>query len=123
MNKARILPALAALNGFLAVALGAFGAHAIQDPQAQEWMRTATVFQLPHAAAVIAILAWHPGSRLAHLAAWAMALGGLVFGGSLQALALGAPRAVAMVAPVGGTAMIVGWGLLFFAALSRKPRR
>ena len=72
MKNARLLPALAALNGLLAVAVGAFGAHALQDAQAQEWIRTATVFQLPHAAAAVALLAWRPGHRLVAVAAWAM---------------------------------------------------
>ena len=69
MTHSRILSALAALNGLLAVAIGAFGAHAIQDPQAQDWIRTATQFQLPHAAAVIALLAWRPEARLGRRAA------------------------------------------------------
>ena len=123
MNHARFLPALAALNGLLAVVVGAFGAHALHDAQAQEWIRTATVFQLPHAAAAMALIAWRPGSRLVVAAAWAMALGSLLFAGSLQALALGAPRAVAMAAPVGGAILILGWGLLLIAAFARTPRR
>ena len=123
MKNARLLPALAALNGLLAVAVGAFGAHALQDAQAQEWIRTATIFQLPHAAAAIALVAWRPGHRLVALAAWAMVLGALLFGGSLQALALGAPRAIAMVAPIGGTILILGWALLLVAALGEKGRR
>ena len=123
MTNARLLPALAALNGLLAVAVGAFGAHALQDAQAQEWIRTATVFQLPHAAAAMALVAWRPGHRLVTLAAWAMVLGALLFGGSLQALALGAPRAVAMVAPIGGSILILGWALLLIAALGAKARR
>ena len=123
MTNARLLPALAALNGLLAVAVGAFGAHALQDAQAQEWIRTATVFQLPHAAAAMALVAWRPGHRLVTLAAWAMVLGALLFGGSLQALALGAPRAVAMVAPIGGSILILGWALLLIAALGANARR
>lgn len=120
MNRARLLPALAALNGLLAVALGAFGAHAITDPQAQEWMRTATSFQLPHAAAVLALLAWRPSSRMAHVAGWALGLGSLLFAASLQALALGAPRGVAMLAPVGGALMMLGWALGLWLALRRS---
>lgn len=123
MTNARLLPALAALNGLLAVAVGAFGAHALHDAQAQEWIRTATVFQLPHAAAAMALVAWRPGNSLVTLAAWAMALGALLFGGSLQALALGAPRAVAMVAPIGGSILILGWALLLIAALGAKTQR
>ena len=117
-TSSRLLPALAALNGLLAVGVGAFGAHGLQDPQAQDWIRTATLFQLPHAAAVLALLAWRPGARLVP---WLLVLGSLLFAGSLQALALGAPRAVAMAAPIGGALMMLGWAIL--AALSLKAQR
>ena len=120
MTHSRILPALAALNGLLAVAIGAFGAHAIQDPQAQDWIRTATQFQLPHAAAVIAILAWRPEARLAP---WLLVVGSLMFAGSLQALGLGVPRSMAMLAPVGGSLLMLGWLVLGVQALGRGPVR
>ena len=114
MTQSRPLVFLAALNGLLAVAIGAFGAHAIQDPQAQEWIRTATLFQLPHAAAAIAVLAWRPDARLVP---WLLLAGSLLFAGSLQALGLGAPRALAMLAPVGGSLMMLGWAALAVSAL------
>ncbi len=114
MTHARVLVFLAALNGLLAVAIGAFGAHAIKDPQAQDWIRTATLFQLPHAAAAITVLAWRPETRLAP---WLMLSGSLLFAGSLQALGLGAPRAMAMLAPVGGSLMMLGWAALAVSAL------
>ena len=116
MRGRRVLVVLAGLNGLLAVALGAFGAHAISDPQVKEWLETATRFQLPHAVAVLAALALWPRGRWAALL---LGLGALVFAGALQALALGAPRGVAMVAPVGGGLMIAGWGLVLISALRR----
>ncbi|MCG2840815.1 DUF423 domain-containing protein [Sandaracinobacter sp. RS1-74] len=122
MANQRILPALAALGGFLAVTIGSFGAHAIQDPQAREWIATAAQFQLPHSAAVFALLAWRPHAGAVRLSAWLLALGSLAFAGSLQALGLGAPRAVAMLAPVGGTVMAAGWAILAIAALSGAAR-
>jgi uncharacterized membrane protein YgdD (TMEM256/DUF423 family) len=112
----RTLLALAALNGLLAVALGAFGAHAITDPQAKDWLETATRFQLPHAAAVLALAALWPERRVA---GWLLAVGALLFAGALQALALGAPRGVAMLAPVGGGIMILGWAVVLLGALRR----
>ncbi|MGL6043576.1 MAG: DUF423 domain-containing protein [Sandaracinobacteroides sp.] len=119
MNEPRHLPALAALNGFLAISFGAFGAHAISSPQAQAWITTATQFQLAHAVAVFALLAWQPVRPPVRIAGWFLAIGSLLFATALQALALGAPKAVAMVAPVGGAAMLLGWLLVLLAALGR----
>jgi uncharacterized membrane protein YgdD (TMEM256/DUF423 family) len=112
----RPLLVLAALNGLLAIAFGAFGAHALSDPQAQDWLETATRFQLPHAAALLALAALWPERRVAR---WLLGLGALLFAGALQALALGAPRGVAMLAPVGGGLMIAGWAVLLLGALRR----
>ena len=116
---ARALPALAALNGLLAVALGAFAAHGLTDPQAKAWATTAAAYQLPHAVAIYALLAWRD-TRAVRGAAWALTLGTLLFGLSLDALALGAPRSLAALAPIGGTLMIAGWAWLILQA-SRTP--
>lgn len=116
MRAHRLLLALAGLNGLLAVGLGAFGAHAISDTQAKDWLEAATRFQLPHAVAVLAILALWPRGRWAALL---LGVGALLFAGALQALALGAPRGVAMVAPLGGGLMLAGWVLVIVAALRR----
>jgi uncharacterized membrane protein YgdD (TMEM256/DUF423 family) len=116
MRGQRLLVALAALNGVLAVGLGAFGAHAITDPQARDWLETATRFQLPHAAAVLALAALWPRRWAAGLA---LGLGALLFAGALQALALGAPRGVAMLAPIGGGVMILGWLVVLAGAVRR----
>jgi uncharacterized membrane protein YgdD (TMEM256/DUF423 family) len=111
-----VLVVLAGLNGLLAVGLGAFGAHAISDPQAREWLETATRFQLPHAVAVLACLGLWPRGRWAALL---LGVGALIFAGALQALALGAPRGVAMLAPLGGALMLAGWFLVIVGALRR----
>jgi len=102
------------LNGLLAVAVGAFGAHAVADPQAKAWIATGAQYALGHAAAAFAVERWsRPG-------AWAMTLGALVFSGSLYLIALTGQRWLGMVAPVGGGLMIVGWALLLGDALRRK---
>ncbi len=118
-QRSRLLATLAALNGFLAVAFGAFGAHALQDPQAQEWVRTAMGIQLPHAAAVLAVLAFRPDWRVAP---WLLAIGSLLFASALQALALGAPRMVATAAPAGGALMLAGWAIVGLRAMQGGPR-
>ena len=114
-TRARWLPALAALNGLLAGGVGAMAAHALTDPQAKAWATTAAAYQLPHAVAVFALLAWRD-TRSVRGAAWALTLGTLLFGLSLDALALGAPRSLAMFAPVGGTLMLGGWAWLVWVA-------
>ncbi len=100
MNVPRLL---AALNGLLGVGVGAFGAHAVADPQAKAWIATGATYGLAHAAAGL----WAAERDVR--AAWAWGIGALLFAGSLYALGLGAPRAVAALAPVGGVAMLLGW--------------
>jgi uncharacterized membrane protein YgdD (TMEM256/DUF423 family) len=94
---------LAALSGALAVGAGAFGAHAAQG-QAAEWLRTGGTYQLVHAvAALAAVRLGAPGP------AWCFVLGAGVFALSLYAMALGAPRWLGAVTPVGGLLLIAGW--------------
>jgi uncharacterized membrane protein YgdD (TMEM256/DUF423 family) len=114
--------ALAALNGLMAVAAGAFGAHGVADPQAKELLRTGAQYQLVHA---VAALACYGLLRLAIVpagwAGWLFGLGGLVFGGSLYLLALTGQRMLGAVTPIGGVLMLAGWAVLIWAALARGP--
>ncbi len=98
-----LLAVLAALSGALAVAAGALGAHGVEG-KAAEWLRTGGQYQLIHA--VAALVALHMGARGA---AWCFVAGGAVFAVSLYAMALGAPRVLGAVTPVGGVVLIVGW--------------
>jgi uncharacterized membrane protein YgdD (TMEM256/DUF423 family) len=103
-----------AVAGALGIAFGAFGAHALRgqlDAVALATWQTAVRFQMWHALALAAsaLLIADPPSRSAKFAATAFALGIVVFCGSLYALALGAPRALGMLTPVGGIAFLVGW--------------
>ncbi len=109
----RALAGLAALNGLLAVAIGAFGAHAISDPQAKDWIRTGTIYGLGHAGAAYAVMGRSPR------AAWAMSVGALIFSGSLYLIALTGQRWLGMTAPVGGLLMMGGWGWLLLSGLRR----
>ena len=116
MNRSRFLPAFAAFNAIVALAFGTFAAHGIKDPQAREWIMTGVMFQLPHAAAVFGLLGWRD-SKLVRNPAWAISIGSLVFAADLDALALGAPRWVAALAPIGGSLMMIGWLWLMIVAL------
>ena len=109
----RSLLALAGLNGLLAVGIGAFGAHAIADPQAKAWIATGALYGLGHAAAAFAVI------DRSRPAAWTMTLGALIFGGALYALALTGERGLGAIAPVGGALMIAGWTLLIWKLLRR----
>jgi uncharacterized membrane protein YgdD (TMEM256/DUF423 family) len=121
MPRHRLLPALAALNGALAIAFGAFAAHGIGDLQAKAWLNTALSIQLPHAAAVFALLGWRntPGIRAG---CWALALGAAIFAASLDLLALGAGRSIAALAPLGGVMLIGGWLWIMVVALRDRDQ-
>ncbi len=117
MQTPRLLPALAAANAVIALTFGTFAAHGIKDPQAREWIMTGVIFQLPHVAAVFGLLAWR-NSRAVRGGCWALSFGSLIFAADLDSLALGAPRWVAALAPIGGSAMMLGWLWLMLVALA-----
>ena len=117
MTRPRFLPAFAAANAILALTFGTFAAHGIRDPQAREWIMTGVIFQLPHVAAVFALLAWR-NTRAVRGGAWAVAAGSFVFAATLDLLALGVARGVAVLAPVGGTLMMAGWAWIALVALA-----
>ena len=105
----RGLVSCAAFSAALAIAAGAFGAHAAVPP-ATAWLQTGASYQLAHAAAAIALGDRYPRQ------AWLLLGGALIFAGSLYAMALGAPRWFGAVTPIGGVAMIGGWLWLAFRA-------
>ena len=108
---------LAAVSGFLAVTMGAFAAHGVSDLQAKEWLKTGATYQFLHAFAVIACSTFiTAGARHARFAP-AFFLGGTVlFSGSLYAMALGGPRILGAVTPLGGLLFLIGWAVLAWSA-------
>jgi len=123
----RLLFALCAANGFLAVLLGAFGAHGLRArfagvPDAVkrlEWWQTASSYHLVHALAIglAAVLAARTGSTVASAAGYAFTGGILLFSGSLYVMTLTGVRALGAVTPLGGLALLGGWACLFVASL------
>lgn len=99
--------ALAALLGFVGVAAGAFGAHGVSDPKAEEWLRTGAVYSFVHVLATFAAAQF--AGRRAGLVAGLFLAGAVIFSGSLYAMALGGPRILGAVTPVGGLAFLTGW--------------
>jgi uncharacterized membrane protein YgdD (TMEM256/DUF423 family) len=113
------LLALSALAGFLAVGLGAFGAHALEGrlgADAKGWWETATLYALVHAVAALAVALQSPKGLLA-VAGWAFLIGIVLFAGSLYTMALSGIRPLGAVTPLGGLAFLIGWGCLFVTAL------
>ena len=106
----RALFIAAALSAALAVALGAFGAHALRDTftasQLANW-HTAVSYQLWHTLAAVGFA--HLDTRKVGRSGWILLIGALLFSGSIYALSLGAPRPVAYITPIGGTLMLTGW--------------
>ena len=98
-----MIAVLAALSAALAIGAGAFGAHGVSDPKAVEWLRTGGTYQLIHAVAAIAIMG------VARGAAVLLLIGAAIFALSLYAMALGAPRWLGAITPIGGLLMIGGW--------------
>jgi uncharacterized membrane protein YgdD (TMEM256/DUF423 family) len=94
---------LAALSGALAVGAGAFGAHGASGDAAR-WLTTGAHYQLVHA--VAALVAAQLGTRGP---AWLFVAGGAVFAGTLYLMALGLPKWLGAVTPIGGLLLIAGW--------------
>lgn len=98
-----MLAVIAALSAALAIGAGAFGAHGAASPQAAEWLRTGGMYQLIHAVAAITIMGVARGP------AWLLLGGAALFAGTLYVMAIGGPRWLGAVTPIGGTLLIGGW--------------
>jgi uncharacterized membrane protein YgdD (TMEM256/DUF423 family) len=116
MTVDRSLAAFAALNGALAVALGAFAAHGA-GPQIKQLLTTGAHYQLVHAVLALVCAVWPARDRFVAVAGWLAASGGLIFSLALSAVALLSLSAMGAVAPIGGLLMIAAWLLIGFAAL------
>ena len=127
----KFLRSACAINGFLGVALGAFGAHGLKTSLADvsdaarrlEWWQTASHYHLFHALALGVLAAWAGQSRdrTLLLAGGAMSTGIVLFSGSLYAMTLTGQTALGAVTPLGGLALLIGWGALAVSAL-KAPR-
>jgi uncharacterized membrane protein YgdD (TMEM256/DUF423 family) len=117
----RVFFAFGCLFGFLGVALGAFGAHALRlrlSPEMLAVFETGVRYQFVHALALLAV-AWActrwPG-RAVRAAGWLFVTGVVLFCGSLYALALSGLRAIGVLTPCGGLALLAAWLCLGWAA-------
>lgn len=122
----RTFAALGALSAAIAVAAGAFGAHALKGHLAPDELaifETGARYQMYHALALLAV-AWAasrwPGGAMS-AAGWLFVLGTLLFSGSLYALALSGVRWLGAVTPLGGLAFLAGWVCLAVGAWRGRP--
>jgi uncharacterized membrane protein YgdD (TMEM256/DUF423 family) len=120
----RLFFGLGAISAMLAVAAGAFGAHALRSRLTPEYLavfETAARYQMYHALALLAV-AWAVSrwaSFLPVIAGWLFVAGTVLFSGSLYILALTGARWLGAVAPLGGAAFLAGWICLAVAAIRR----
>jgi uncharacterized membrane protein YgdD (TMEM256/DUF423 family) len=119
---------IAAILGGTSVAAGAFGAHALREKisdRSLEIFDTGTRYQMYHALALLLVavlLSRTTSSPHPTLIAsgWLFIIGTVIFSGSLYALSLTGIKYLGAVAPLGGLALMVGWGILAIAAANLK---
>lgn len=104
---------VSAVVGFLAVALGAFGAHGLKDLLARHettatW-ETAVLYHLVHAAVLLGLALATPWRRGPW---WCLLLGIVVFSGSLYVLSITGVKWLGAITPLGGVSFLVGWAWL-----------
>lgn len=129
MSSKRLL-SIAGLLGLSGVMLGAFGAHALHasllERKTVEFWQTAVFYHLIHSVAMLALVGWKidargrvPNPVAAAALCW---IGGvMLFSGSLYALALGAPRALWPLTPMGGLLLVAGWALVITMGWRQPP--
>lgn len=114
----------AGVAGFLGVALGAFGAHALKARLAPDMLavfETGVRYQMYHVFALIAAAwAWARWpSRVFAAAGWSFVAGMVIFSGSLYLLAITGVRALGAITPLGGLAFLAGWLCLAWGAATK----
>ena len=116
----RVFITIGAFSGFMGVAAGAFGAHALRDRLSAAMLQTfqtGVTYQMYHALALlgVGILLGRfsvDGSPWLTAAGWLFLIGTLLFSGSLYLLALTDTTWLGAITPFGGLAFLVGWTLL-----------
>ncbi|MDH7944378.1 DUF423 domain-containing protein [Pseudohongiella sp. SYSU M77423] len=118
-----VFVAIAAINGFLAVALGAFAAHGLRARLPEDLLtvfQTGVQYHMYHALALfgVGLLCMQYGeSTLLRASGWAFVVGIVIFSGSLYILSLSGIRWLGAITPIGGVAFLTGWLLLAAAML------
>ncbi len=114
-----------AVNAALAVALGAFGAHALKEKLSERYLaiwETAVQYQMFHALGLLVIgvligTAVLGANAQLHWAGYLLLAGTIIFSGSLYALSLSGIGVLGAITPIGGVLFIAGWIMLIIAAV------
>jgi uncharacterized membrane protein YgdD (TMEM256/DUF423 family) len=120
MSKIFII--LGSLNAFLAVALGAFGAHGLQSKLNEQMLatyQTGVKYHMMHALGLILIgiiSRWTSDSLLINWSGWFTCAGIVLFSGSLYLLSISGIRWLGAITPLGGLSFLAGWILMAIAA-------
>jgi uncharacterized membrane protein YgdD (TMEM256/DUF423 family) len=117
----RLFATLGSVSALIAVAAGAFGAHALRARLAPDLLavfETGARYQMYHALGLLGVawIASRSPSPLVAWAGWLFVLGTVLFSGSLYALALSGIRIFGAITPLGGLAFMAGWICLVVAA-------
>ena len=126
--KMKILAGMTAILGFLAVALVAFGAHALKNSIPLEMIgvwKTAVQYQMFHVLALLSIILLDQRDDRAQwqIIGWLFAIGCIIFSGSLYLLAISDIKIFGMITPIGGGTLLVGWLLLFFSLIKESKKK
>lgn len=113
---------IGALMGFVSVAAGAFGAHALKqklDPEMLSIFEVGARYQMYHALAIclVALVSAPIPLNYVTLSGWLFFGGSVIFSGSLYLLALTGIRMFGAITPIGGVILLLGWLCLAFAAI------
>lgn len=121
----------AGLLGVTGVALGALGAHALKAQLLERGMsaawETAARYHIVHAVALVGFAGWlrsQPAAKPRQIERWTSLcwiVGTCLFSGSIYLLAVGGPRWLGPITPLGGIALMIGWSLLIVRAVKREP--
>lgn len=119
---------IGAVNAALAIALGAFGAHGLEDRISEHYLdvfETGVRYHMYAALGLMLVAVMDKligGSRKALLGGRLILIGMIIFSGSLYVLALTSFSKLGMVTPLGGAAMLAGWGFVIAAAAKRAKK-
>ena len=122
----RHLLGIGAVSAFIAVAAGAFGAHALRDlvpPERLAVWETASRYQMYHALGLLLTgylaLSGQKTAGPARLSGWLFVAGTVLFSGSLYALTLSGVTILGAITPLGGVAFLIGWLVLAWGVWRR----
>lgn len=114
---------LGSITAFLAVALGAFGAHALKarlTPEMLAIFETGVQYHFYHALGLLAVAFIStklPQSTMLHWSGWLMFAGIVIFSGSLYILSISGVKWLGAITPIGGVCFLASWALLAIAVI------